>query len=528
MTNLEIPNEKDRGIHYRVFEILPGFLSWTLLLLPAVLSLVSVALAVFFILVYVLIVFTRATAFAIRVLAGYRAMKEHIKFDWRSMVEELEQGQAVDTNAKHPAWHYRHLERLGQRPLKYKPSDLIHVVMIAAYNENEEVLRPTIESVAGCDYDLSKIIVVFAYEGRDGAQSEKAVLKLAKQFGSKFNRVLAFKHPITPGEVRGKGGNLTYAARKLQKTLEGQGVDPGRVLITTLDADNRPHPKYFSALSYVYVSVPDPRRASYQPVSIFNNNIWDAPAPMRVIATGNNFFHMVLTQRPHLARNFSAHTQSLESLIDTDFWSVRTVVEDGHQFWRSYFRYDGDYRVYPLSVPIYHDAVLAEGYMRTLKAQFIQLRRWTYGASDVAYIAHMGLFRKNKVPRLDMIGKFFRLLETHITWASGALILAFAAFIPLLLNPDSFAANQLPITVRTIQTVGMVGILVSLFVSLKTLPPRPLRYKRHRTLFMVLQWIFLPFTTILYGSTAAFNSQTRLIFKRYLNKFDVTEKAVKK
>lgn len=45
---------------------------------------------------------------------------------------------------------------------------------------------------------------------------------------------------------------------------------------------------------------------------------------------------------------------------------------------------------------------------------------------------------------------------------------------------------------------------------------------------MILQWVYLPVTTILYGSTAAFNSQTRLMFKRYLTKFDTTEKAVKK
>ena len=44
---------------------------------------------------------------------------------------------------------------------------------------------------------------------------------------------------------------------------------------------------------------------------------------------------------------------------------------------------------------------------------------------------------------------------------------------------------------------------------------------------MITQWIFLPVTSVAYGSLAAFNSQTRLMFKKYLSKFDVTEKAVK-
>jgi hypothetical protein len=63
-------------------------------------------------------------------------------------------------------------------------------------------------------------------------------------------------------------------------------------------------------------------------------------------------------------------------------------------------------------------------------------------------------------------------------------------------------------------------------MALRTLPPKPARYKHHRSVFMVLQWVYFPVTTLGYNCLAAFNSQTRLIFKRYLTKFDVTEKAV--
>jgi hypothetical protein len=43
---------------------------------------------------------------------------------------------------------------------------------------------------------------------------------------------------------------------------------------------------------------------------------------------------------------------------------------------------------------------------------------------------------------------------------------------------------------------------------------------------MVLQWAYLPVTTIVYNSFAAFYSQTRLMLGKYMDKFDVTEKAV--
>jgi hypothetical protein len=43
---------------------------------------------------------------------------------------------------------------------------------------------------------------------------------------------------------------------------------------------------------------------------------------------------------------------------------------------------------------------------------------------------------------------------------------------------------------------------------------------------MVVQWILLPVTTILYNAMAALYSQTRLMLGRYLGTFDVTEKTV--
>jgi cellulose synthase/poly-beta-1,6-N-acetylglucosamine synthase-like glycosyltransferase len=530
MKSIEIPYEKDRHGWYRFFEILPAVLSWSLLALPLILSIINVTFAAFFILFYILIYFTRSIAVDIRALAGYKTMREHGKIDWNELIAEVEAGEVADPEAKRPKWHYDNLLRLSVKPPVVKPDDLVHVVIIATYNEAREVIEPTIQSIIDSEYDVKKkVIFILAYEQRGGERVAKQSAELIEKYRSSFRDVMLVEHPNgVPGEVKGKGSNITFAGRKLQQYVEAKGLNPLHVVVTTLDSDNRPDKKYLPALSYLYSVSPDPLRASYQPLPMFTSNIWDAPAPSRVIATGNNFFYIVLTQRPHMERNFSAHAQCLQALIEMDFWSMRTIVEDGHHFWRSYFHFDGDYRVYPLSIPVYCDAVLADTYIKTLKAQFIQLRRWTYGASDIAYLADKGFFTKNIVRKTDLIGKFFRLLEGHVTWASGALILAFAAFIPALVNPQSYAANELPLIVSRIQTIGLVGALASLFIALKTLPPRPARYKRHRSVFMLLQWLYMPITTIAYGSFAALYSQTRLMFGWYLTKFDVTDKAVKK
>jgi cellulose synthase/poly-beta-1,6-N-acetylglucosamine synthase-like glycosyltransferase len=526
MTDIEIPYEKDRHGHYRFFEILPGTLSYTLLLLPFILSIIDVRIAAIFVLLFILIYVTRGISAATRGMQAFRVLKQYQKYDWRKLLAELDNGDP-EAATKRPAWHAKTLRRVAANPVPLKPADLIHAIIIATYNESREVLEPTIKSVLASHYDMKQVMLILAYEERGGEQVEAQSKALIAEYKDQFMDAMAIKHPKDiPGEVIGKGGNVTYAGRQLQTYLSKRDIDPMRVIVTTLDSDNRPDKQYLPALSYIYAAYHDPVRISVQPVTIYSNNIWDAPAPMRVIATGNSFYNIVLSLRPHILRNFSAHAQNMKALIDMDFWSVRTIVEDGHQFWRSYFRYDGNYRVLPLYIPIYQDAVLTDGYRKTLKAQFIQLRRWTYGASDVAFVVDKGFFKKNRVPRLDLIGKTWRLLEGHVSWAAAPLLLLFAGYIPALFHPQSYPANELPLILSRIQRFAMLGVVVLIFIAIKTLPPKPLRYKRHRSFWMVLQWVYLPVTTIGYNCTAAFYSQTRLMFRKYISKFDVTEKAV--
>jgi len=527
--NIEIPYQKEKGKRYRFFEMVPGLITWTILVLPFVLSLVNPTLCVLLIITYLLLWFVKSMGLTVRSLQGFRVINGQMKLPWPQMLQELEDRKTSQPDKHIPSWHYENIRRLQEAPPVIEPSELVHAIVIATYNEAREVLEPTIQSVLRSEYDMKKVVLVLAYEQRGGPDVAAQSKQLIADYKGQFKHAFTVEHPDgTPGEVIGKGGNITFAARELQKYLAKEGIDPLKVVVTTLDSDNRPHKYYLPALSYLYTMAPDPSKVSFQPVPMFTNNIWDVPAPMRVIATGNTFWNVVLSLRPHMIRNFSSHAQSMKTLIDTDFWSVRTIVEDGHQFWRTYFCYDGQHDVYPMYLPIYQDAVLSNTYRKTLRAQFVQIRRWAWGASDVAYVLETGFFKPNKVPKVDLVLKLLRLLEGHISWATAPLLLAFAAFIPALINNDDFASNQLPIIASRIQTVALVGIIATLYLSLKLLPPKPARYRHHRTVFMVLQWVMLPLTTILYNALAALNSQTRLIFGWYLGKFDVTEKAVVK
>jgi hypothetical protein len=124
-----------------------------------------------------------------------------------------------------------------------------------------------------------------------------------------------------------------------------------------------------------------------------------------------------------------------------------------------------------------------------------------------------------------------QLLESHVSWASASIILAFGAWAPLFLNGESsrsIVAHQLPNIASSLQQFALVGMFIIIFLTLRLLPPRPARYKRRRNFFMLAQWVIMPITSAIYGTLAAFSAQTHLLFGKYLDNFDVTEKVVKK
>lgn len=536
MKNIEIPLVKERDWLYRIFEMAPGVLTWSTLALPVVLSFFAPTLAAYFIVAYLLMWFFKTLFMNIRMAQGYRRLQQSTAIDWYAHAQELDNpDEAFERYPESisPAWHYRnmvrHRARIGDRA---RLDEIYHAIIIAVYNESPEIIEPTLQSVAQSNFPLEKLVIVLTVEERGGAEVRANVQKLVTTYKKTFKDVHMVVHPKDlPNEVIGKGGNITFAGKWADRYFKKQHIPAKNVIVTTLDADNRPHPQYFAAVSYAYLACPDPIHASFQPISIFTNNIWDVPAPMRVIATGNSFWNIVLAQRPHMIRNFASHSQTLQTLEDTDFWSTRTIVEDGHQFWRTYFRYNGNHEVYPMMVPIYQDAVLDVNYRKTLRAQFVQIRRWAWGASDVAYVLQKGWRQKNTVPKLDLLFKTSRLIEGHLSWATAPLLLLLGAFVPLYIAPeagDSYIANQLPIIASYIQRIAMAGLFLSIYLSIRLLPPKPPRYKAHHWIPMLLQWLLLPVTTIAYSSFAALNSQTRLMIGKYLGKFDATTKAVKK
>ncbi|HSX02339.1 MAG TPA: hypothetical protein VLI05_03415 [Candidatus Saccharimonadia bacterium] len=550
----------DRRSVVRALEILPGLVSWLLLAAPIILSLFEPVVIAYFIIAFDLYWMMKSFRLSFNLIRGYNQLHAAQRVDWNGRLQwladpnkylvqteaELEAFAQRHPSSRWPWWHgprkvQRQLVQLrddrtelvrlcAHQRLLLAPEQLYHAVILAVLNEPREILEPSIKALAEVDYPTKQLILIIAYEERGGAATEALAQQLIKQYGSKFFFAKAIKHPDgMPGEIHGKGGNITFAGRQLTEEIRARNIHPERVVVTTFDSDHRASANYFSYLSYLYASDPNRVRKSFQPIPMFYNNIWDAPAPMRVIATGNSFWILMETMRPHRLRNFAAHAQSLAALIATDYWSVTSPVEDGHQFWRTYFAYDGDHEVVPVFTPIYQDAVLAGTYAQTIRAQYKQLRRWAYGISDFPYAVRQSVANP-RIPWSNKVVQIWRLFEGHISWATSSITLTAVAWLPLLLNPQfsqQTLAHKLPDITSGILQISSVGIIVTVLISLISLPPRPARYRRSRSVFMLAQWLLLPVTSIVFGSLAAIDAQTRLMLGKYLG-FVVTTKAVKK
>ena len=381
--SLELPEGKRKPL-YRFLEILPGALSYSLVILLFVLSWVNPVLGAIYLLVVVAITFVKAIATAFRTIQGYKAVKQAERVNWHERLEDLEDPHAAferlygrQSESYEFAEHVQNLRLLSvvEGKSEPKPSEVYHAVVMVAYDEGLETLVPSIQAVQETTFPNERIIFVLGYEERGGAEMEKTAKVLAEKFQGVFKKFLLVKHPDgVKGEIVGKGPNLTYAAENLTEYVRAQRIPLENVIVTSLDSDNRMHEKYLDYVAYEFLVRPNRQHYSYQPVSLFTNNIWEASAPMRVIAMSNSFFNVVSTMRPHLLKNFASHSQPLAALVGMDFWSKRTIVEDGHQYWRSLFYFEGKYAVVPIRVPIYQDAVISDTLGATLKAQFVHSR----------------------------------------------------------------------------------------------------------------------------------------------------------
>jgi cellulose synthase/poly-beta-1,6-N-acetylglucosamine synthase-like glycosyltransferase len=523
----------------RFLEILPGALTWITLIGAPVLSYFHPVWISIYIILFDLYWFLKGANVAIHLMHSHRRMKAHSKIDWKVWCEQLFEvesfknylrKQGVDEkNTALKQLYAEHLLRLeaisDHRDLDWKK--IYHLIIVPLYQESLDVLEPAISSYAAADYPAEKLIFVLAVEERAGKEALERAQILKQKFENQFYKFTIIVHPDgLVGETRGKGANCAYAAEKTAKDLTDLGIAYENVIVSNFDCDTTVATNYFAHLTFDFLTIDKPHQASYQPMPVFHNNIWDTPAIARVIAISSSFWQLVEASRPDRLVTFSSHSMSFKTLVDVGFWRRDLIPEDSYIFWQCFNHFNGDYRTHPLFTFVSMDAVLGESYFGTLVAQYKQKRRWAWGAIQIS-IVWPQFARNKKMPLWKKLLYGYRMVEGYYFWATASIMIALLGWLPLIFGGDRFGttvlALNLPLMTRTIMSIATFFLIFSVYVSLVLLPKRPAGYSRWKSFSMIWQWIFSPIVSSVFGSLPAIDAQTRLMFGKYME-FWVTPK----
>jgi len=500
---------------YRFLEILPGLLSWSTLIILLILSYFYPIFVAYFLIAFDIYWLLLVIFLAIHLYVAYKKMKEGINTDWKNKCESLGK-RRIELNSgefKEMSWQ-----------------DLIHMVIFPIYNESMEVIEQSVQSIINSRYHSENIILVLTYEERGGKDLEKRINIIKERYKNNFKILYTTMHPDgIKGELKGKGSNQAWAAKHVKiNIVDSKKLDYDKILVSVFDIDSVISPDYFYCLSHKFLSVKKPFKASYQPIPVYNNNLWQSPFFSRVAASSNTFWQMMQQVRSEKLATYSSHSMTWRALVDIGFWSTNMVSEDSRIFWHCFCYYNGDYRVEPLNYPISMDVCMDKNSWATFKNLYNQQLRWGWGVENIPYLIFNTIKQWKYIPKRKFISRILVQLYGFHSWATNALIIAVIGWMPMLIGGDKFNAtvlsSNLPIVTRTLMMLAMFGLIFSALISTLLLPKRPKKYGFLKNVSMVIQWAILPVSIIIFGSIPGLHSQTKLMFKKYMG-FWVTPKA---
>ncbi len=488
---------RDRRL-YRFLEILPGFASWVSLIAMVLASIYTPFFAAYFIIAFSVFWVLKTAFLSYHLRYNWKRLRHHMSLDWGALIERFQ---------------YDHL---------------YHLIILPFYNESEEIIDASLASLAKSNYDKKQLIIVLAREERAGESARVNAENMKEKWKDTFGAFHVSAHPADiEGEVAGKGSNATWAAEEARKhILDPHGIRYNHALVSIFDIDTVVYPDYFNCLVWHFMTAARPLKSSFQPVPVFNNNMWEAPALARVVAMSSTFWEMVQQERPERMATFSSHSVSFQALYEVGYWQTNMVSEDSRIYWNLLLANNGNYDVIPLSYPVSMDANTAPTFFGTIKNIYKQHRRWTYGVENFVYIVYH--FTKNKnISRGRRIKIALQQAEGYWSMVTNPIMLIILGWAPIFFGGRVFhetvLSYNLPIVVRDLLILAMFGLVVSSILSLSLIPERPKGKSRFMYVVMALQWILVPITMVVFSAIPGLDAQTRLMLGKYMG-FWVTPK----
>ncbi|MDD4290339.1 MAG: glycosyltransferase family 2 protein [Patescibacteria group bacterium] len=497
---LKLKEEKQDYIQFRIYEIFPGFMAWFTLIFCVLISLIKPLWGIYFIIVLDVYWVIRIWYLFIFLVGSWMKYMKAKKVDWKS--------KRLNCNN----WE-----------------DYIHLVALPTYKEPYKVVKETFDKLMDCEYPKDKMIIALGGEEGDRENFLNIANQIKSEFYGKFKDIVISVHPRgVSGEIPGKGSNMYHIGTQMYKYFLENNIDISKVIISMFDIETWPDSNYFNCLTYEYLTCGNPERYSYQPLVLFNNNVWKSNPIIRVVAHSTTYWLLTDLSRAERLFTFSSHSMSFKALVEVGFHPRDIVTEDTRIFLHCLNYFNGNYRVRPIYTPVSMQTVDVGGFFESLKNQYIQIRRWGWGVEHFPWMMKK-LVPNKKIPFAQKFKYLFNQAEGTYSWATLPLLILIMGRLPIFIADKTIHYNVMihnaPILLERIMNFGLVGIFAVAFLNFFLLPKKPKNISPFIYLVMFAQWVLFPFTMIFFGSIPALEAQTRLMIGgKYRLGFQVTKK----
>jgi cellulose synthase/poly-beta-1,6-N-acetylglucosamine synthase-like glycosyltransferase len=486
---------KERLIR-RLLEILPGFVSWNLILFPVWGAFVAPMAVAYFVILFDIFWFYKSSTLAFFAILSHLRIEASKKMDWLGELKFF------------PDWKNAH-----------------HLVIICTYKEPLHILERTLQSLLNQTLPKEQISVILGFEAREEGWPEKAA-ELKRKYRGKFANFLISEHTLVPGETAGKHSNARACILLAKKRLiDRHKIDSNYCVVTSCDADHVYHYNYFANLSYNFLDNPRRYERFWQPAIVYYNNFWRLSPLSRVANTFGTVWNIAQLSRTDRLLNVAHYSLSYRLLEQIGFWDPDVIPEDWHMFFKAFFATGGKSEVEPIFLPLSADAAESSNFFKTLKNQYEQFKRWAWGVSDTPFVLK-NYFLSPQVPFWSKTLRVLRFVEDHFLWPVNWFIITLGINIPAIINKD-FAKTaigfNLPRASSFILTLCLISLVIVLFIDYRQRPPRPKEVSRLRTILIPFEFILMPIVGFIFTALPGLDAHTRLMLGKYIE-YRVTEK----
>ncbi|MDQ1301829.1 MAG: hypothetical protein QG637_1751, partial [Chloroflexota bacterium] len=403
------------------------------------------------------------------------------------------------------------------------PADEVrHVVLVANYREPEEVLARTLDALAVQEDAGRRLVVVLAMEeAEEGCRAKAAALQA--RYAGRFADLLATYHPAdVPGEIRGKGSNLRYAAAEVwHELVERRHMPIDRLTLTSSDADSLLHPRYFSVVARLFAADPQRYLRFWQAPLLLDNNIWRVPTIIRLFTFMTNAVH--LSEQSNAAAfplPLSTFTLSFKLAEQVGYWDPAVIADDTHVFLRCYFATRGQARITPVYLPTTGDTISGPTYWQALLSFYKQKLRHGWGCQDVSYILQQW-GRAQGMPVGRKIVPLIKSLHDHLIFSAGSGMVLVGTLLsialygnPVITLPTGFPYQVLWQAANVLGGLGLWGTWIAERVRVSA----DVRHWRLSTLIMeILGWGVIPVASFLMLGLPVLHAQTKMMLGSQLS-----------